>query len=662
VLISVSTDGLALPEVYSYPDGPALWYSNATNYTASPITKINGVDVETYLNERAALDNNQDPDANYNGLFYQIPLDSQQAAIGETAGYLGSYAFGSLYFGNSTTTTYKNGTTSTRKVVASAQQALTGVTDGRSFFETFCTGPSSDNSSSSSSSNSTSNTTVPTTEVTFTAVPTETALPSAPWYPHPLVVASDYSIAGYFPKKQPDLAVLAINTFEPASMLEFQDIVRETLATVYAKNKTKLAIDLRGNHGGDIFLAYDLFTQLFPSSQPYGLSNFRATPMFNDIGQIVTSYYSNITDDDIFAENATLTFIENDYGTPFDLKDEVNASLNDFASWSDFFGPHFIHGDNFTSAVRYNLSDLFATGGFSPSGFQGLEGIDPVQVFSPEDIILIQDGACASTCTIFSETMKTQTHVQQVVFGGRKQYGPMQGVGGVKGSNIWDWTALQPMLLEAWTDGNDSDVAYLNQNYGTFNDSTNQALLRAAPAWGSASINARNQIREGDESVTPLQFVYEAAHCRLFYTAKQIRYQEYVWYAAYDAAWGNGTCVQGSTDQTSSQPGTGYMLSPPPSSANNTFDSNVTSSYPTDIGAISSSSSAVAPTSTGGSNSHGTVPSSTTTGAASSATSGAGASSTSAAAQRTNAAIGPTIQSGVVGLVAAGLAGLLSVL
>lgn len=80
--------------------------------------------------------------------------------------------------------------------------------------------------------------------------------------------------------------------------------------------------------------------------------------------------------------------------------------------------------------------------------------------------------------------MKTQAQVKQIVFGGRKQHEPMQGV---------------------------------------------------------CSVHFRNNIRIGR------QFVYEPADCRLFCTVESALYQEQAWREVYAAHWGNGTCVAGST-------------------------------------------------------------------------------------------------------------------
>ena len=54
-LVSVSSDGLNLPRVYSAVDLDALRNSTSSAYSASPIVEINSMEVETWLNRHAAL-------------------------------------------------------------------------------------------------------------------------------------------------------------------------------------------------------------------------------------------------------------------------------------------------------------------------------------------------------------------------------------------------------------------------------------------------------------------------------------------------------------------------------------------------------------------------------------------------------------------------------
>lgn len=99
----------------------------------------------------------------------------------------------------------------------------------------------------------------------------------------------------------------------------------------------------------------------------------------------------------------------------------------------------------------------------------------------------------------------------------------------------------------------------------------------------SASFNFLNNIRRGDTSFTPLQFVYEAADCRFFYTAEMLANVSSVWTRVANMAFGssssaqqdwarNPLCVRGSTGHRSSVSGGGpnntdYAGSAPPAGA-----------------------------------------------------------------------------------------------
>ena len=137
------------------------------------------------------------------------------------------------------------------------------------------------------------------------------------------------------------------------------------------------------------------------------------------------------------------------------------------------------------------------------------------------------------------------------------------GVGGVKGANVYTFDLILEVATDAFNQASASEQAAFTKKYGADVKGANQALLRAAvkdPVEHYANVNIRNNIRKGDKTNTPLQFVYEAADCRLFYTALMIHKQELVWKAAYESFFGNSACVKGSTNQPSSDPGTDYIL------------------------------------------------------------------------------------------------------
>lgn len=86
------------------------------------------------------------------------------------------------------------------------------------------------------------------------------------------------------------------------------------------------------------------------------------------------------------------------------------------------------------------------------------------------------------------------------------------------------------------------------------------------PAGG---INLKDNLRRDDTSNTPLEFIYEAADCRMFYTAPMINDVTMVWKGVVDRMFRNGTskCVQGSTGDKSSVSGIGQTKAgsvPPP--------------------------------------------------------------------------------------------------
>lgn len=399
----------------------------------------------------------------------------------------------------------------------------------------------------------------------------QTAVPAPQFYPTPWIYGNNGIIGCYFPTEQNDLAVLAMPSFEPINVVDFEDTTRECLATAAKLGKKKFMVDLRGNGGGNVLMAYDVFKQLFPSIQPWGTTNFHAWTLFDQMGEVITKYYEGTT-----PANAGKKGFQDAFSSPFNSADLLNEHDGDFKSWDDFYGPVHVHGDTYTNLSRYNLSDPYSVSDSPIDGYGELKGFVKKQTFASADIVLLQDGQCGSTCAVFAELMKTQGHVGQVVIGGRAQEGPMQAVGAVKGANVYTYDYLLQLATEAYTDAPKSEKkAYQNQ-WGEAFAGVTQAITRSIPSGDGAHdarVNIRNNIRKGDKSLTPLQFVYEAADCRLFYTAEQIVNQALVWKAAYNSYWGDGACVKGSTNQVSSKPGVNYILYNPEGKAVQSKDS-----------------------------------------------------------------------------------------
>ncbi|KAI9819463.1 MAG: hypothetical protein M1827_006911 [Pycnora praestabilis] len=513
-LVSVSLNGTDLPKIYSYNDIVDTQPPKSLKYTPSAVTMIDGISAQTYMETLEGFNNYQDPDAGFNANFWQM-LPS-----GPNVGY---YAyFGILNIGSTTQLTFENGTTRSYSNFAYNVTDFTGVDSGESFYETFCSGspPSAPNSSTSAN---------------------PYALTGG--YQNPVIAINDssYSVAGYFlnDTAHSNVAVLSVPSFEPNDALAFQSVVQSFLASARAAKKTQLIIDLRGNGGGDIVLGYDLFKQLFPLLEPYGASRLRDHESLDIIGQQFSALSANNTN-----EQSNNTNVQAATQSPYDYRTEVQANGKDFSSWEQLYGPYEVYGDEFTALLRYNLSDpaSLTQGQINVTGYNDRSNVT-TQPFASNNIIMLYDGTCSSTCTIFSEFMKTQGGVYSMVVGGFPYYGAMQGVGGTKGAQEYTFQNIYDTASATYSLGTEAQQEEWN--------STDLALDPTPLGRSSqSSVNLRDNIREGDTSQTPLQFVYEAADCRIFYTPSMITNVQNLWNSVANITWGigmsNSTCVKGS--------------------------------------------------------------------------------------------------------------------
>jgi hypothetical protein len=191
----------------------------------------------------------------------------------------------------------------------------------------------------------------------------------------------------------------------------------------------------------------------------------------------------------------------------------------------------------------------------SLTGYNELKNA-PAQPFKSEDIVILQDGFCGSTCAIFSELMREQGKVQTIAFGGRPRNEPMQGVGGSKGSQVLSFDDLYAFAERTIMVAQALDGAAVAKQ---LNDTTNVGKIYNAeqiykrttvPNPGQTivgGVNSLNNQRQGDAAQTPLEFIYDAADCRLFYTTASYLDPVNLWKMAIDAKWGKGKCVPGST-------------------------------------------------------------------------------------------------------------------
>lgn len=550
-LVSVSLDGQSIPEVYVYADVLAASFGDAS-FTPSPLTEIDGQDSTDFLLNFSQYGSLQDRHALWNNMFYLLA----QVSLGPSGTGAGTFAGGGrgqwIYPGPSTTLTFANGTSVTNDNFARVLVPFDGIKNGVDIYRTYFTPPDEpENAEELATMVSSSSSFFPSSSFSSSSMAaTSTTIP-APGYPSPIIREPNNLNSGYFLEGEgyDDVAVLSIPNFvsTPYDEIPFQIVNTYLINQAKAQGKKKLIIDVSANGGGTILQGYDLFKQLFPQILPYGATRFRTHEAFDLIGEEVSWYTGQ------FNRTRRLNYtVESIVASSWNYRTDADVNYEPFNSWDPKNGPH-AYGpgpDNYTSLIRWNLSDPLTpsnSGGIFVSGYLKRDNITE-QPFAAKDIVIVYDGYCASTCTIFSELMRQQGGVKTIALGGRPNKDIIQAVGGVKGTNSFPWSYILygvqfPFEFQHYHD----DACYNNTALGQYTD----LPFYRAVNW---VVNARDGIREGDTDQTPLQFVYEPADCRIYYTPEMAVDQTVAWKTVADTAFnGIDHCVAGDYDSGSTK-------------------------------------------------------------------------------------------------------------
>lgn len=480
---------------------------------------INGVDAAKYVEDTiTTVSSNQDVDAAYNTMFYG---KAQFAADGTSGYFAGGGRTRFIYQGPNTTFTFDNGTVFSVENQAAVITDMTGVTDGPSFYTKFC---------------------VP-KDIPPTDPPARKPVNgggTVPGYPKPVISTGDGIVSGYYleGKGLEDVAVLSLLAFENQSPAEFHAVSQDFLNEAAAAGKTKLVVDFQSNGGGYILQGYDFFRQLFPQILQDGFSRFKENDAFLAAAKIVSDEVANLNPYTSNDEDAI-----NDYLTWFNYRYDLNLTNGKFLTFEDKFSPQIFENTPYTALMRWDLNDTLSTSnetfglGFEMTGYGKLTNLP--QLFKPENIVIIYDGSCASTCTIASEMLRLQGGVKSVAFGGRPRQGPIQGVGGVKGSQVLQYQDIYSVATRGMSLTKDPKHLKALSRY------TALPMQRSI----AAAVNARDQvIPENLNDGIPAQFVTENSDCRLYWTAPMIKDVSEIWKATANAAFNGGKCAYGGID------------------------------------------------------------------------------------------------------------------
>lgn len=358
-------------------------------------------------------------------------------------------------------------------------------------------------------------------------------------YPSPVEIHTGQQISGYFLNDSAhlDTCVMVIWSFEPKSgddqedtesdstseLFEFRRVTRSFIKDCKDANRTKLIIDLSANGGGTLFDGFELYRNLFPTGPAYSGNRIRATLAWDIIGQHI-------------------------WGEPLGretIGNVLDSSGKPFPNWQSLFGPKTFPQDNETNIMTYDLTnDTTVAGANSSYTITGFDPSDPAppQPFAANDIVIVTDGYCASTCTVFTGLMAREQGVRTIALGGRPSRQAMQYAGGVKGAQVLKFSEIQDVVSQIAPALDNATLASLNFTL----PSVGPPPLNPTDLKG-AQFNYRNAYAANGTDGPPLQFVYEAANCRRFYKAEYLTDITAQWRDMADVAWNSAPCAPGSS-------------------------------------------------------------------------------------------------------------------
>ncbi|KAI8169572.1 Peptidase S41 family protein ustP [Colletotrichum sp. SAR 10_70] len=294
--------------------------------------------------------------------------------------------------------------------------------------------------------------------------------------------------AGYFLNGTgyDDVAVLAVSSFAPpetvdsfAYLNDFQQTVEKFLAASQKAGKKKLVIDVTANGGGFILAGFDLFAQLFPTVSRFQANNLRLPPSVNTLARLAAAIPADFKPKTP-EENKALGNLR---GSPIlsNLlpKGVFTPDRVAFTSLEQVLRPVVLNGDNFSAYQQIPMDQpdpLFNLTGTGP------RTNPPASVFTPENIVLLTDG---TSLLLAPENQKAE---------------------------------LQ-----------NGDLGELAKAY---------AIKRAANPKAAGAVNGKNAFAMSNATI-PLQFLWEPANCRLFYTYETLTQPEAAWKRVVDVTWNN---------------------------------------------------------------------------------------------------------------------------
>ncbi|KAJ7053282.1 hypothetical protein C8F01DRAFT_1166942 [Mycena amicta] len=293
--------------------------------------------------------------------------------------------------------------------------------------------------------------------------------------------------------EHPTVGVAYFEQFEPSDGTDFTTYINGISATLFdGFNKLRAAgvkhiiIDNSGNRGGYIYAGAVALWSLFPTDLYPGFP-----AVFRD---------TEITRKEAAAAASTQnTNSEYFYGFYRDL--EYNLLTNS----SQFMDPP-------VPTTINGVADAYSQPFFDDFGLPSDVTNFTAPAFADVDFVIVANGLCASTCSIFSSYLAQKHNVRSAVFGGQPtaSVATTQFDGGVKGSEVTDFTSVLNELKLAGLD-------------------TDPAAPQPFPVNAGLSMNFRNAIPYVHQEDGILEYVFEQGTKHYQFTKELYNKPQLVW-------------------------------------------------------------------------------------------------------------------------------------
>ncbi|KAG7098678.1 hypothetical protein E1B28_000592 [Marasmius oreades] len=224
---------------------------------------------------------------------------------------------------------------------------------------------------------------------------------------------SSYTVAQFYTLKGEDVGVLALGSFSARIFTLFQKSLLEGLQELKEYGVRKLIVDVSNNGGGYICIAHWLHRIIVgPKSTTEPQAGLDSATRAGSLAQLIVKNIAAGGDPEELLEYNPIQW--------------SNASHVKFANGTDWMEPldnRKVNGreDPFSQRLGQECQPF----GMEPPA-------EPL--FKPQDVVIISNGRCASSCALFSITMSKLESVKTVVVGGKSDV-PQQYCGTVGGQS-----------------------------------------------------------------------------------------------------------------------------------------------------------------------------------------------------------------------------------